>query len=87
VAGDLRDFPRLRLLTIDRAVFPGLTGNPLIGVNYTHLAFPRCSLNGTGILATYYKPNVARTVHAQLFQMAQVRRGEHPDDHLAPDQR
>jgi hypothetical protein len=49
--------------------FPTLTGEPLIGVNYTHYAFRHCSFNDTGILASYHEPGVAQKVHAQLFQM------------------
>jgi hypothetical protein len=44
-------------------------GRPLIGVNYTHYAFPNCSFEGTGILASYSKPGIARKVHTQLFKM------------------
>jgi hypothetical protein len=49
--------------------FPRLGGRPLIGVNYTHYGFRRCTFNGTGILASYHKPGVAQRVHAQLFRM------------------
>jgi hypothetical protein len=49
--------------------FPRLTRQPLIGVNYTHYAFPNCSLDGTGILRTYSKPGIAQRVHTELYQM------------------
>ena len=49
--------------------FPRTTGRPLLGVNYTHHSFRRCSLNGTGILRTYSNPGVAQKVHAQLYRM------------------
>jgi hypothetical protein len=49
--------------------FPPIRRDPLIGVNYTHYAFRRCSYTGTGILANYQEPGVAQRVHSQLFQM------------------
>jgi hypothetical protein len=49
--------------------FPKLGGYPLVGVNYTHYAFPQCNFDGTGILAYYENPGVAQRVHAQLMQM------------------
>ncbi len=49
--------------------FPRLDRRPLIGVNYTHYAFPNCTFHGTDILASYSKPGVAERVHAQLLQM------------------
>lgn len=42
---------------------------PLIGVNYTHHAFPNCDRRGTGILRTLHEPQVALKVHDQLLAM------------------
>jgi hypothetical protein len=48
--------------------FPALR-RPLIGVNYTHYAFPDCSFRKTYIPAWYHRPGVAQRVHDQLFRM------------------
>jgi hypothetical protein len=42
---------------------------PLIGVNYTHFAFPDCSLDDTGIVLTYGEPGVRTKVRRQLAVM------------------
>jgi hypothetical protein len=48
----------------------GNTGKaPLIGANYTHYAFPGCSLNDTGIVLTYNRPSVRTIVRRQLAAM------------------
>jgi hypothetical protein len=52
--------------------YPRPTGEPLIGVNYTHYAFPDCTFRGTYIIASYHKPGVAERVHEQLMQMRQA---------------
>jgi hypothetical protein len=49
--------------------FPRPAGRPLIGVNYTHYAFPNCTFHQTYILSSYQQPKVAKRVHSQLFQM------------------
>jgi hypothetical protein len=42
---------------------------PLIGVNYTHYAFPNCTFHRTYIPAWYHRPGVAQKVHEQLAGM------------------
>jgi hypothetical protein len=42
---------------------------PLIGVNYTHYAFPNCTFHRTYIPASYHRPGVAQKVHNQLSGM------------------
>jgi hypothetical protein len=50
--------------------FPKLTGRPLIGVNYTHYAFPNCTfLRRNYVIAGYQNPGGATKVHEQLRQM------------------
>jgi hypothetical protein len=49
--------------------FPRSTGEPLIGVNYTHHGFRGCSYDGTGILRSYHEAGIAQKVHRQLFSM------------------
>jgi hypothetical protein len=61
--------PRFAPSDYRQSRFPRLTGRPLIGVNYTHYAFPDCSFDGTGILTSYNDPEVARKVHSQLLRM------------------
>ena len=53
----------------EQARYPERRSRPLLGVNYTHHAFPNCSFNGTGILRSYSKPGIAAKVHAQLLRM------------------
>ena len=52
--------------------YPAPNGDPLIGVNYTHHAFPDCTFRGTYIIASYHKPGVAERVHEQLMRMRQA---------------
>jgi hypothetical protein len=61
--------PRFPASDYRQSQFPRPSGQPLIGVNYTHYAFHQCDFAGTGILAYYQEPGVAQRVHAQLFQM------------------
>jgi hypothetical protein len=47
----------------------GATSAPLIGVNYTHFAFPDCSLDDTAIVLTYDEPGIRTKVRRQLAAM------------------
>jgi hypothetical protein len=42
---------------------------PLIGVNYNHFAFYKCSLDDTGLVLTYDEPGVRTRVRRQLAAM------------------
>jgi hypothetical protein len=57
------------LLVLATAAPAGATSAPLIGVNYTHVAFPECSLDDTGIVLTYDEPGVRTKVRRQLAAM------------------
>jgi hypothetical protein len=49
--------------------YPRPGREPLIGVNYTHYAFPNCTFHRTYIIASYHEPGVAEKVHNQLLEM------------------
>lgn len=51
------------------AVPAAMRTEPLVGTNYTHHSFERCSWTGNGILHTYHRPDVAERVHTQLGRM------------------
>ena len=61
--------PEFATSDYDQARYPRLSGRPLVGVNYTHYAFPHCTFHRTYIIARYHRPGVAETVHEQLMQM------------------
>jgi hypothetical protein len=59
----------LGLLVLASTAPAEATSPPLIGVNYTHVAFPHCSLDDTGIVLTYNEPGVRMRVRRQLAAM------------------
>ena len=59
----------LCLLMLASTAPAGATSAPLIGVNYTHVAFPNCSLDDTGIVLTYDERGVRAEVRRQLAAM------------------
>jgi hypothetical protein len=60
--------PRFAASDYHQSSFPPYR-RPLIGVNYTHYAFPNCTFHKTYIPAWYHRPGVAQKVHDQLSEM------------------